>query len=189
MQIPPEISLRRVPRPEALLETIYERADWLERFHPRITSCRVLVEPSHLRHHEGNLFHVRIDVTVPGQEIVVKRDPPEHQAHEDLDVAVHDAFDAVRRRLQDDRRERRWPRHPRMRPARGRVVRVNGFEGFGFIEDEDGHEVYFHRNSVLGGAFERLDVGTRVLFHEEQGNDGPQASTVRVSRRRPAVAH
>ena len=53
--------------------------------------------------------------------------------------------------------------------------------GFGFIE-ADGHGVYFHRNSVVGGHFERLRVGSRVRFTEEEGEKGPQASTVRLVR-------
>jgi len=50
--------------------------------------------------------------------------------------------------------------------------------GYGFIEDEEGREIYFHRNSVLGIAFEKLHVGAKVRFAEEDGDKGPQASTV-----------
>jgi cold shock CspA family protein len=56
-------------------------------------------------------------------------------------------------------------------------VRLFPEDGFGFLEAPDGREVYFHRNSVLEG-FETLEVGSEVRFAEEQGIEGPQASTV-----------
>ena len=53
-------------------------------------------------------------------------------------------------------------------------------EGYGFLETADGHDVYFHENSVLNNAFGRLEVGDEVRFHEEGGEEGPQASTVEL---------
>jgi cold shock CspA family protein len=53
-------------------------------------------------------------------------------------------------------------------------------QGYGFIETRAGAEVYFHRNSVLNHAFDRLTTGTEVRFVEEEGEKGPQASTVAV---------
>jgi cold shock CspA family protein len=61
-------------------------------------------------------------------------------------------------------------------------------EGYGFIEASDGREIYFHRNSVLGDGFDDLEVGATVTFNEEQGERGPQASTVRRVRASHAVA-
>jgi cold shock CspA family protein len=62
----------------------------------------------------------------------------------------------------------------------GTVRNLDASGKFGFLEAADGHEVYFHRNSVLDGAFSRLAVGTRVAFVEEMGERGPQASTVKL---------
>jgi cold shock CspA family protein len=64
------------------------------------------------------------------------------------------------------------------------VVRLFPLEEYGFIEAEDGHEVYFQRNSVLHDAFDRLVVGSEVSFVEEEGDKGPQASTVKLAHRR-----
>jgi cold shock CspA family protein len=61
----------------------------------------------------------------------------------------------------------------------GTVARLDASGEFGFIEVGDGREIYFHRNSVLNGAFDRLEPGARVLFAEEVGDKGPQASTVK----------
>ncbi len=61
------------------------------------------------------------------------------------------------------------------------VARLDRGGGFGFLATADGREIYFHRNSVLDDGFEKLDAGMRVAFAEEQGEKGPQASTVRIS--------
>ena len=62
----------------------------------------------------------------------------------------------------------------------GTVARLDPSGEFGFLESSDGHEVYFHRNSVVDDAFSHLAVGTRVTFAEEEGEKGPQASTVKL---------
>jgi ribosomal subunit interface protein len=178
METPLQITFRHLPPSAAIEGVIRERASWLERFFERITSCRVVVEAPHHRRQQGNLFVVRIELTVPGGELVVNRSPSEHQAHQDVYVAVHDAFDEARRILEDHARRQREPKRPRARAPRGRVVRLFDEEGYGFIEAADGREIYFHRNSVLKKRFDRLEVGMEVRFTEEEGDQGPQASTV-----------
>jgi len=101
MQLPLQITFRHMEPSPAVEAHIRERAEALDRFYSRIMGCRVVVEASAHRQRQGNLYHVRVDLTVPGREIVVKRDPPEHHAHEDILVAVRDAFDATRRQLED----------------------------------------------------------------------------------------
>jgi ribosome-associated translation inhibitor RaiA len=104
MPSPVQITFRDM-EPSAALETrIRERAEQLERVFDRMTSCHVMVEAPHRHHHQGRLFHVRIDATLPRHEFVVGRDPTEHHAHEDANVAVRDAFDALRRQLEDHTR-------------------------------------------------------------------------------------
>jgi ribosome-associated translation inhibitor RaiA len=107
MQIPLQITFRHMKPSEAVADAIRDRAEKLEHFYDRITGCHVIVESPNRPHHQGNLFHVRIDLTVPGAEIVVGRDPPEHHAHEDVYVAVRDAFDAARRQIEDFIRQSR----------------------------------------------------------------------------------
>jgi cold shock CspA family protein len=85
------------------------------------------------------------------------------------------------RQLEDSVRIRRGDTTPTVRPRRGVVVRLFPARGYGFLAAEDGHEVYFHANSVLDGAFERLNVGSEVRYHEEPGEGGPQASSVAFS--------
>lgn len=96
MQSPLQITIRNLPHSDALETRIRESAEKLERFHPRITSCRVTVEESHRHQHQGRQFEVRVDVRMPGrEEIVASR----HQ-HEDVYVALRDAFDAAKRQLE-----------------------------------------------------------------------------------------
>lgn len=188
MEIPLEIAYRDVEPPRGLEARIREKTNRLERYFDRITGCRVLLEAAHHRHRKGNLYHVRIDITVPGREIVVRRDPPEAHGHEEIGVAVRDAFKAARRQLQDYARERRGQTKVHEEPPRGRVLRVFPEEGYGFLGTPDGREVYFHANAVLGGAFGRLRVGEEVRFVEEAGEKGAQATSVRrVASRRRAV--
>ena len=100
MQLPLQITFRHMDSSDAVAARIRERAAEIERFSDRITSCRVVVECPNPRQHQGNLFRVHVDLRVPDREIVVGRDPETHRAHEDVYVAIRDAFDATRRLLE-----------------------------------------------------------------------------------------
>ncbi|HEX3398956.1 MAG TPA: HPF/RaiA family ribosome-associated protein [Acetobacteraceae bacterium] len=80
---------------------VRKRAEELGQYSDRVTSCRVILEAAHRHHRHGNIYQVRIDLTLPGGKVVVAREPAEDHAHEDLHVAIRDAFDAARRSLQD----------------------------------------------------------------------------------------
>jgi ribosomal subunit interface protein len=188
-----QITFKEVPSSPALEACIREHAAEFAKFHDGIVRCRVVVERPHRNQRQGNLYAVRIDLTIPAHEIVVGREPSEHQAHEDVYVAIHDAFDAAKRQLQDHvGRDRRQAKH-REAAAEGRVTRLFRDAGYGFIETSDGREVYFHRNSVADGKFDALAAGVRVRFAEELGEKGPQATVVhagwhgRAEKRRAEV--
>lgn len=101
MGIPVQVTFRHMTTSTALDSAIRERAAKLERFHPRILGCRVTVEATRHRHMRGRVFHVRVDVTVAHGEIVASGDTTVPTPHEDVDIALHEAFDDVRRRLED----------------------------------------------------------------------------------------
>jgi cold shock CspA family protein len=101
-------------------------------------------------------------------------------------VAIREAFDIARRQLQDFARRQRGTVKTAVRQARGRISQLFPIDEYGFIENEDGHEVYFQKSSVLKGAFDRLTIGSDVSFAEEPGDKGPQASTVRLLHPRRA---
>lgn len=180
MKLPLQITFRNMEPSAAMEQNIRERAEKLDLFYDQIMSCRVMVEAQHKHHHQGNTYHARIDLKVPGEEIAVSRDPGKDHAHEDVYVAIRDAFDAARRQLEDyGRRQRVQVKAHETRPH-GRIARLNPQENYGMIETEDGREIYFHRNSVVNLDFDKLEIGQRVHFDEEMGDLGPQASTVMV---------
>ncbi|MCW8837052.1 MAG: ribosome-associated translation inhibitor RaiA [Rhodospirillales bacterium] len=100
MQVPLQISFHDVDHSDAVEERIREKVAKLEQHCDTITSCRVVVERPHKNHRKGQLYNVRFDVTLPGYEIVVKGDKGDH-AHEDVYVAIRDAFEATLRQVQD----------------------------------------------------------------------------------------
>jgi len=75
MEIPLKITFRDMPLSKAVEATIREKAAKLESFYDRIMSCRVMVEAPHRHHHKGKAYQVRIDITVPGGELVINRAP------------------------------------------------------------------------------------------------------------------
>ena len=194
------ITFRGIAHSDPFEADIRRRIVKLTRYYPRIMGCRVLVEFAQRHHERGNRFHVRIDLTVPTGELVIAHDGSVHATAKDLQatrprqrvepgperkhaaVAVREAFDIARRRLQDfGRRQRGTVKIPSKQPQ-GRVSQLFPIDEYGYIEAPDGHEVYFQKGSVLKDAFDRLAVGSRVAFVEEAGNQGPQASTVRIVR-------
>jgi len=96
MKLPLQITARNLSLSGAQETAIREKAEKLNRFSDRIMACRVMVEAPHQHQNKGKLYHVRIDLTVPDRELVVRR-----EANEDIYVAIRDAFDAMRRQLQD----------------------------------------------------------------------------------------
>jgi ribosome-associated translation inhibitor RaiA len=102
-----EIVFHNVDRSHAVEDAVRERAAKLEQLAPDTTSCRVTIEAPHKHHQRGNLFSVRVDLHYPGGEAVATRSPADHHSHEDVYVAVRDAFDAARRQLQDTLHMRR----------------------------------------------------------------------------------
>ncbi len=181
MQTPLQIDFQNMDRSDAVEARIRERVDKLELFYPRITGCRVTVVAPHRHHRQGKLYAVRINVDVPGRNILVSHAGPKNHAHEDVYVAVRDAFDAAQRQLEDHSRKIRQKVKHHEVPTHGSVVRLFPHEGYGFVELPDGQEIYFHRNSVIDEKFDSLDVGHEVRLEIAEGESaqGPQASTVR----------
>jgi len=180
MILPLQITFRQMDPSPALEARIRELASRFDRFSAHIMRCHIIVEPRSHHAHQGALYDFRIDITLPDEEIAIRRAHPADHAHEDPYVALRDAFLAARRRLEDYERRRRGDIKAHTGPAHGRICELDAEQGCGRIETDDGRLVYFHRNSVLGGRFQDLTTGTEVRFAEEAGDLGPQASTVHV---------
>jgi ribosomal subunit interface protein len=176
MQVPLQITMQGMERSEALEADIRERVAKLERFHPKMMSCRVAIEQTRKHHQQGRHFTVRIDARVPGKEVVATRDHDE-----DIQVALRDAFDTARRQLEESIRETRGDVKAHEVPQRGKVLRMTD-EGFGFIGTADGRELYFSRENVVHPSFEQLEPGAEVQFIEELAAEGPQAKRVSAGK-------
>jgi cold shock CspA family protein len=196
--IPVQVTFQGLAHSDALEADVRERVAWLEQFYSGIIGCQVRIELPHRHRRDGRHFDVHVEVTVPGAPpLVVSHAPSLHGPLKDVEeaghhksseiaaehryahVAVHRAFDAMRRRLQDYAREQRNLVKTHEPPAHGVVTEISQMDGYGFIQADD-HVVYFARASVLGGAFDELVPGSPVAFVEERGEKGPQASTVRA---------
>ena len=180
MEVPLKLTFRNMDPSPAVEAHIRERVESLSQYFGRIVACNITVESTGRRHRKGKLYHLHIGLTVPGREIIVKRNVPEHHAHEDILVALRDAFNAAERQLQDYVRELRGQVKAHEMPSHGRIVRLFKKEGYGFILSSTGDEIYMHRNAVVGIPFDTLTEGDEVRYvvHEGEGEKGPQASTV-----------
>ena len=177
MQIPLQLTVRDVPHSDAVEAHIRQKVEKLEEFSGHIISCRVVVEMPHKHSHQGRQFNVRIDIGVPGREIVVNRDH-----HEDVYVALRDAFDAAKRQLEEHVRLARHDTKTHAAEIVGRVLRLSREEGIGFIAGPDGTEYYFSSVDVVTPRFEQLKEGDEVKFIEEVAGEGMQARRVSVGQ-------
>jgi len=180
MQVPLQITFRHLDPSDAIEADIRDKAGKLEQFADDITSCRVVVEAPHKHQHKGRIYTVKIDIRLPGEEIIASHHSDQHHAHEDVYVAIRDAFNAAKRQLEDYVRERRGKVKQHLTLPHGKIKALFPMEDYGLIESSDGAEIYFHRNSVIDAEFDQLAVGMSVHFNEEQGDQGPQASTVHI---------
>jgi cold shock CspA family protein/ribosome-associated translation inhibitor RaiA len=182
MDIPLQIEFRNMDRSEAIEARVRERSSKLERFFDHIVGCRVAIEAPHRHQNKGTQYHVRIIVDVPGKELVVSRDPGDRNAHEDVNVAIRDAFAAAQRQVEDHVRKLKGQVKAHETPPHGRVARLFPDEGYGFVELTDGQEVYFHRNAVVGDGFDKLEAGAevRVEYTIGESEKGAQATTVQA---------
>lgn len=175
MQTPLELVSRDFKLPRGLRAVIERRVAKLDALAPRLTSCHVAVERPHGRGRTGLLYQVRLDLRLPGRDVSVTRRSGETPLE-----AVQAAFDAAERRLRGSKGRRATAWHPREEPLHGRVTEVYPIAGYGFLEGADGKRVYFDERSVLHDGFGRLEPGVVVRYAEEEGVEGPQASTVEV---------
>jgi cold shock CspA family protein len=166
------------PHEEEVKAEIEKRAERLSRIFSPIMNCRVVVEASHKHKRHGLHYNVNIELNLPRKKIAVTHEKHKRRSHEDINVAIRDAFDAAERKIEDYAHEQRGKVKHHETPPHGRISRIFPDEDYGMIETPEGEEVYFHRNSVLEGGFEKLKPGSEVRFHIERGTKGPQASTV-----------
>ncbi|MBI5556362.1 MAG: HPF/RaiA family ribosome-associated protein [Deltaproteobacteria bacterium] len=183
MQVPLQITFRNMDASEALEAEIHKRIDKLAKKYEQLVSCRIVVEAPQQHRRKGGLYKIRIDMTCPEGKVAVNREPPvEHHAHEDVYVALRDAINAAERQLDAYTERRKGHVKVHEEPPAGRITFLSPMENYGRITTVDGREIYFHRNSVLHENFDTLTINAPVTFHEEEGEHGPQASTVKIEK-------
>ncbi|MGZ3499128.1 MAG: cold shock domain-containing protein [Vulcanimicrobiaceae bacterium] len=194
MPFPVQVSYRGIQPSDALEGLVRNEAAKLEQFFGGILACRVVIEHTYRRHREGAPFHARIELSVPGEDISVSQMADVRAnilGSEDLHVrkraevdapykdpafAIRSAFKKARRQLQDYVRRQAGAVKQHLSQPTASIAKLE--KGYGFLVTEDGREIYFHRDSVLDEDFDHLSVGQQVRFVEEEGEKGPQASTV-----------
>jgi cold shock CspA family protein/ribosome-associated translation inhibitor RaiA len=180
MEIAPEIIFHDVDRTDWVEAYVIERLRRLERFADGITRCRVSLTQEVASHTKGNRYSVMVEVRLPpNHDLAAKKQKVVHDMTTQLPALINQAFSAVESQVKKTAQLRRGELKTRDAEPRGLVASLSP-EGFGFIRSFDNRDVYFHRNSVLHGDFERLAVGTEVRFSPEEGEKGLQASSVQV---------
>ncbi|HAZ14889.1 MAG: hypothetical protein A2X86_21165 [Bdellovibrionales bacterium GWA2_49_15] len=185
---PLEISYRDFKSSQAINEKIHQEAAKLERYFERIMFCRVVVSAPHRHHHQGKEYHINILINIPGLDaLVVTNEPEKNKGHEDVFVAIRDAFRAMEHELEHTFRKMNDRRHEvsQKRQLHGSVEKIFYGEGYGFVKGEDGVDYYFHENSVLNNEFSKIEIGDHARFAHEMGNKGPQVSSLTLLRQHP----
>lgn len=180
MDVPLEIAYHNVEKSDALERRIRARVSRLHERFRHIISCRIVVEAPHRSQVNPLGYHMRVEVRIPEKDLVVSRDPGGQGAHFDAYVLVRDVFDAMERQLEHHAEKMRSDVKQHATPLQGRVLRV--FHDHGFVATNDGQEVYFHRNAVIGDRFDEIEPEMTVELSVIEGESaiGPQASTVRM---------
>lgn len=177
MKLPVQITFHGMLASDAVEAAVRDKAAHLERFSTGIIACRVAIDLLQRHRHQGRPFGVRIDLTIPGRQLVVNR-----VEHEDVYVALREAFDDMKRQLEDAVRQQRGDEKLHPRELHGEVVRLDDEGGFGFVRTPDGQEYYFGRDNLSSGQFGKLSVGTPVQFIAELAGEGPQAKRVSLGK-------
>ena len=177
MKIPMQVVFLGMEPSAALESAARQKAEKLERFCADIISCRVDIDELQKHQQQGRPFGVRIHLTLPGDELTVDR-----VTDEDAHVALRDAFDGMRRQIEDRVRKQRGQRKQHAQPMHGEVVRLDAPSRSGYIRTADDDEYLFDSTSVADDGFDRLQVGTSVQFLPELAGLGRQAKRVSVGK-------
>ena len=176
-----EIAFHNMEPSPAIEARVRQRVAKLEQYFGRITSCRVIIDAPHRRHRKGKHYAVRLEANVPNAVFTIDREPGDVNAHEDVYVAIRDAFDAIENKLKRWKETHTGRPEVHAEPLQGLIEELQPEREHGQITLTDGRLIYFHRNSVVSGDFDALKVGDAVELTIDWGGseNGPHASSVR----------
>lgn len=179
MELPLQLTFQGINASSAAEEAVRRKMLHLEQFYGGITSCRVVIEllQKHQHQHQGRPFGVRIDLSLPGHELVVNQ-----VEHENVYIALRDAFDDMTGQLEELARRQRGMQKEHPHALHGEVIRLDDAGGFGFISTPDGDEYYFTHDNLTNTRFDQLRIGSPVQFIAQAGAQGPQAKRVSVGK-------
>ena len=185
MRIPPEITYRGIERSEAIDTLINEKIAKLEQVCDHISSCHIAIEKDQDRPRNKSPYRVRLDITVPpSHEVVAQSNIAISKQYVGLDTVIRDAFEKAWRQLRDLSRQQREhdtaKTHDGAQDTAALVTKLFPEQDYGFLKTLGGEDIYFHRNSVIHGDFDRLELGTGVRFEAVEGEQGLQATTVKI---------
>lgn len=182
MQTAPEIIFHDVERSAWVENYILERLQRLDKFAEGITSCRVSLTQDQASHQKGNRYSVLVEVRMPpNHDLAARKAKVIRDMQTQLPALINLAFGAIERQLKKTAELRRGEVKSQENGQPHGIVEKLFDEGYGFLRAVgDERQVYFHRNSVRHGDFERLAVGTEVRFTPQDGEEGPQASSVQI---------
>ena len=185
MDRPLEVTFHNCQHSDAVEAEIRKQVGKLEKRFPQLIGCRVSVEALHKQHRTGNVWDVHIVMSVPGKDLAVSREPhraKENYAHPDVMTSLRDAFRAAERQLEayKERPRQDWT-PPSGSAVTGQVTQMLPENDHGFILNNLGSQIYFHRDSVTKSDFGSLKVGDTVHYVEEEGDAGPVATKVRLA--------
>ena len=177
----PIISFRNFDHSAAIEQHVLQRFEELKKYHPRIVGCDAVIGASRKRQVSGREFEVYLTVKIPGPDVHIHESIGRSAAVEDVNLAIHKAFDAARRVLKKQKQKMggvEVKQHPPI--LHGRVDRLFLAEGYGFIKADDGREIYFERDNLTTGDWDKLVIDAKVRFREEDGEKGPYATNVAI---------
>jgi len=188
MQVPLEIAFHNVDHSDWAEDEIRSHVARLEEIYKRLTSCRVRVDQRANNAHQTIPPVVRIEIALPGRKDIVVAHEPERLQRKfqrpDLHNAINEAFRIAERQL-SEYKERLSDRtaamtHEAANEFFGQVAELLPDRDHGFLMTKEGGLLYFHRNALLTGDFDRLKRGDALTYVEEVGDTGPIATKVRV---------
>jgi ribosome-associated translation inhibitor RaiA/cold shock CspA family protein len=192
MQIQPEIAFRNCEKVDWAEDQILNHIERLEEIYDRLITCRVRVDQRNDNTNHTIPPVVRIEISVPGHKDIVVAHEPDHLQRKfqapDLKNAINEAFRIAEDRLaryKEQLTDRTAPgTHEAANEMLGQIAEITPAEDFGFLLTASGSLLYFHRNSLLSGNFDRLERGDEVYYVEGLGDTGPTATKVRVKQNR-----
>src|SRR5216683_4870354 len=194
LQVPLEIAFHNIESSPWAERKIRARVAELERLYGRLVSCRVRID-QRAKDLTGTIPPVvHIELGIPGRTDLVVSHEPDHllrkYQHPDLHKAINEAFRIAERQLLDLKEQRdgrtKIGDHDAGNQSLGQVAEINHDEDFGFLKTKEGTLLYFHRNSLLNGDFDKLERGDEVHYVESVGDTGPIATKVRVKAKSAA---